>query len=39
MMAIAQKTEQKAIVLPVMAPIMPRPVIAKGNLIPRFYEE
>ena len=30
---------QKAIVLPAMTPIMPRPVIAKGNLFPRFYEE
>jgi hypothetical protein len=33
------RSQQKAIVLPLMTPIMPRPVIAKGNFAPRFYEE
>jgi hypothetical protein len=30
---------QKAIVLPAMTLIMPRPVSAKGNFIPVFYKE
>jgi hypothetical protein len=30
---------QIAIVLPVMVLIMPRPVSAKGNFVPCFYEE
>jgi hypothetical protein len=32
-------SQQKAIVLPVMAPIMPRPVSAKGNVIAVFYAQ